>query len=92
MSLQDELAKLQRDNEALKAEMATPDNSTENINKLLSELIPDAIAQISFLVKHSDSDAVRLNASKYVLELHRTSASTEDTLAKLLKELAPTNS
>ncbi len=90
MGLQDEINKLQKDNAALKAEFATPDNSAENISKQLSQLIPEAIYNLSHLVSHAESESVRLSASKYVLEIARTSASADDALSKLLTDITKT--
>jgi hypothetical protein len=88
MGLQDEIEKLKQDNKALKEEFATPDNSAENISKQLSALIPEAIYNLSHLITHGESESVRLAASKYVLDIARTSTTADDALSNLLRDIS----
>jgi hypothetical protein len=84
MSLQDEIDKLTKDKDALAAEFTNPSDTEESTKQQLATLIPEAIAQISMLVTHAESESVRFAASKYVLE---HTSSTGDTIEELIKQL-----
>lgn len=90
MSLQDEVNRLKADNHALKAEFSHEPTSPDKIKKQLAELVPDALTQLSHLLNHAESESVRASAAKYVIDLARTSSSTDDAISTLINELKAT--
>lgn len=86
-----ELIKLHEYREALKQEFekATDDEDVSHITrKQIIELIPDAAETVAFLLKHSDSDAVRANLSKFILETGIKTAKGEDEASEMAKLVA----
>lgn len=68
------------------------ENIVENAKGRLSRLTAAAVEQLAHLMEHADSDAVRWNVTKYVLD-HNLFAGdkSEDELDKLLRDLTRDN-
>jgi glucan phosphoethanolaminetransferase (alkaline phosphatase superfamily) len=90
MGLQEEINRLKADNQALHQEFSHEPTSPDKIKKQLAELVPDALTQLSHLLNHAESESVRASAAKYVIDLARTSSSTDDAISKLINDLKQT--
>lgn len=75
-----------------RAELTLTDEETDNIIQAakarFTKLTAAAVETVSYLMEHADSDAVRWNVSKYVLENNLFKQdTTEDEIEKLLRDL-----
>lgn len=90
-TLNNELQKYQK---ALESEFETkqkeqPEHVVENTLEYFQGHVPNACAQIIFMMQHSTSDATRLAASKYVIDrvFKGMVDSPEDPVKEILKKL-----
>jgi hypothetical protein len=90
MGLQEEIDRLKKDNQAIHQEFTHSPATQDKIQKQLTDLVPDAIGNINHLINHAESESVRLNASKYVIDIARSASSTDDAISKLIGELKGT--
>lgn len=77
------------------AEIGHLDDPTSNVEKYTKKFfrqnLPDAAAQVVWLMSNSDSDSVRLKAAKMVIDLAREDAKNEgDPLRDLMASLRAT--
>lgn len=95
-SLQQELERREQDNKALREELSGAPTSETPANVIKSSLldnVPDYIKNIDALAQASDSDSVRLQANKLLIEWAVTDRlitgtdPTDDEFKKLLKQL-----
>lgn len=90
--LNDEFLRLKLDKEALAAELRTSGSKQpkEVVEKRMEELLVTSIGVVENLLLHSDSDSVRANLAKWIIDrkLDFSASSVADReLAKLLGEL-----
>lgn len=69
--LQAELDRYKRDSKALQEEFNTveEEDSPAAVKKALIVAAPDAIQMVIALASHGDTDGIRLNASKYIIDV-----------------------
>lgn len=99
-SLQNEINRVKQDMSALQSEFnnlaeSDDDNITPEVaRKALVASAPSAIQQIISLAVHADSDSVRLNASKYIVDVAlgkvQIGDPADDAFNKLLNNLTGT--
>ena len=73
-TLQELLEQHENDKRALRQEFEETASNTEavtskNADKRISSLAPDAYVALTYLVNNADSESVRLNAAKYILDI-----------------------
>jgi len=76
------------------SENKTPSEQREGIHEELDAVVPDALAAIKHVIKHSINESLRVNTSKWLLDKKLERDATEnDPLTKLLeamqKDLTP---
>lgn len=70
------------------AELAEPEKAEVETREFFKKNVPHAAAQIAWLAQNADSETVKLNASKYVIEkAFKDSEADGDPVTALLKEL-----
>jgi len=68
-----------------------PNTQRQDIQDQLDDVVPDAIASIKWIIRHSLSETQKLRASQWLLNLKlEKEAVSNDPLAKLLEEMQAT--
>lgn len=95
-TLKEILEQTQLEMEALQAEfnVINPESNAESIRKALVAAAPQAIQQIITLSHYAESESVRANTSKYIIDVasgkNQIGDQTETELTKLLRDLKGT--
>lgn len=74
--------------ENLQKERKNPNAQREDIHAELDEIVPDALAAIKHVIRHSVNESLRANTSKWLLDKKLERDKEEnDPLTKLLEEM-----
>lgn len=70
-TLQKEIDRLNAANEALVQEFSKDSSActAERVHEKATELIPDSLTQLEFLLNHGKSENVRANIAKFIIEI-----------------------
>jgi sarcosine oxidase gamma subunit len=69
--------------------------TTENAKRRVAELAPDAWAAVNYLVNHAESESVRANCAKWILDItmgkKQVAGDKDDSIENLIESLRPKN-